>query len=240
MPRFTSLTEIPPGTLKPAPPGGFPQEAPKENTITHGIDGNMKSPYSMALNFSIGRELPRNFFVEAAYVGRLSRRSLTQRDLAMPTNLRDPESGQTWWEAVNQLGDMRDAGVPATTSQTIPWFENMMPDVAGAYLGQNSTATQNMLHYMYDIFEQEIAIGGPSDYTSVQADIDRGWELPANRLGRYSMFSPQYSALAAWSSIGHGNYHAAQLTLRKRFSGGVQFDLNYTFSKSLDLASAAE
>jgi len=70
--------------------------------------------------------------------------------------------------------------------------------------------------------------------------MDLGWILPANSQGRYSMMNDQYSALAAWSSIGHGNYHAAQLTLRKRFSDGLQFDLNYTFSKSLDLASAAE
>src|SRR5260370_30406112 len=31
-----------------------------------------------------------------------------------------------------------------------------------------------------------------------------------------------------------------QWTLRKRFSGGVQFDRNYTFSKSIDLASLPE
>jgi hypothetical protein len=74
----------------------------------------------------------------------------------------------------------------------------------------------------------------------MQADMDLGWVLPENSAGRYSMFASQYSALAAWSSIGHGNYHAGQLTVRKRFSNGVQFDLNYTLSKSLDLSSAAE
>jgi hypothetical protein len=31
-----------------------------------------------------------------------------------------------------------------------------------------------------------------------------------------------------------------QWTLRKRFTGGVQFDLNYTYSKSIDLASLPE
>ena len=87
---------------------------------------------------------------------------------------------------------------------------------------------------------QQVSAGGEYDYTSVQADIDRGYLLPANVLGRNSMFSSQYSSLAAWSSIGHGDYHAAQLTLRKRFSEGLQLDVNYTFSKSLDLASAAE
>ena len=42
-----------------------------------------------------------------------------------------------------------------------------------------------------------------------------------------------------WSSIGSSSYHALQTTLRKQFSQGVQFDLNYTYSKSLDITSAA-
>ena len=54
------------------------------------------------------------------------------------------------------------------------------------------------------------------------------------------MFNPQFSALSANSSIGKGNYHAMQWTIRKRFSGGLLFDLNYTWSKSIDLGSTTE
>ena len=237
-PRFTGLTDIPEDALIPPPPGGFPQEAPEAFAITNSIDGKIKPPYSMTLNFSIGRELPWNLFVEASYVGRLSRRALVQRDLAMPTVIVDPDSGQNYWDAINQLGRMRDSGVPIESAQSIPWFDNMMPDAANYFIP--GTPTQNMLFYMYELFEPYIAWGGPYDFISVLADMDLGWILPANRLGRFSMFSPQYSALAAWSSIGWAEYHAAQFTVRKRFSDGVQFDLNYTFSKSLDLASAAE
>jgi hypothetical protein len=43
----------------------------------------------------------------------------------------------------------------------------------------------------------------------------------------------------AWSSIGSSSYHALQASLRKQFSHGVQFDLNYTYSKSIDVTSAA-
>ncbi|MCP5116090.1 MAG: hypothetical protein GY953_35130, partial [bacterium] len=225
---------------------------------TNSVDDTIKPPYSMALNFSIGRELPQNFFIEASYVVRLSRRSLTQRDLAQPPNLVDPQSGQTYWDAVNELAALRDSGAPISTGQTIPWFENMMPgmkdfDWEGSWAGLpnlpgGSSATQNMLYYLAgddamgvsSPFLDYIAWGGADDFISVLADMDLGWLLPANAAGRNSMFSSQYSALAAWSSIGHGNYHAAQLTVRKRFSQGFQFDLNYTFSKSLDLASTAE
>jgi len=35
-------------------------------------------------------------------------------------------------------------------------------------------------------------------------------------------------------------YHGMQVILRKRFSGGTQFDLNYTLSKSIDWASRVE
>jgi hypothetical protein len=42
-----------------------------------------------------------------------------------------------------------------------------------------------------------------------------------------------------WSSIGSSSYHALQASLRKQFSHGLQFDFNYTFSKSMDITSAA-
>ena len=58
--------------------------------------------------------------------------------------------------------------------------------------------------------------------------------------GPWMMFNPQFSALSANSSIGKGNYHAMQWTVRKRFSSGLLFDVNYTWSKSIDLASTAE
>jgi hypothetical protein len=50
----------------------------------------------------------------------------------------------------------------------------------------------------------------------------------------------QYVSLLAWRSVGTASYHALQVNIRKRLSKGVQFDLNYTFSKSIDLESDAE
>ena len=61
-----------------------------------------------------------------------------------------------------------------------------------------------------------------------------------SKLGANAFYNPQYASLYAWRSIGNASYNGLQLALRKRFSQGVQFDLNYTFSKSLDLASDAE
>ena len=56
--------------------GGFPQAAPELFAITNSIDDTLQAPYTMNMNFSIGREFGHGFFVQGAYVGRLSRRSL--------------------------------------------------------------------------------------------------------------------------------------------------------------------
>jgi hypothetical protein len=58
--------------------------------------------------------------------------------------------------------------------------------------------------------------------------------------GQYTFYTPQYASLYAWRSMGIANYNAMQVTLKHRMSHGVQFDLNYTFSKSIDLSSDAE
>jgi len=55
-------------------------------------------------------------------------------------------------------------------------------------------------------------------------------------LGDY--LNNQATSMFAWSSIGTSNYNALQATLRKQF-GGAQFDLNYTYSKSIDITSSA-
>jgi hypothetical protein len=58
--------------------------------------------------------------------------------------------------------------------------------------------------------------------------------------GANAYFNSQFHSLYAWRSIGNANYHALQVNLRKRMSHGVQFDFNYTFSKSIDISSDAE
>src|ERR1700745_4422355 len=59
------------------------------------------------------------------------------------------------------------------------------------------------------------------------------------RNGSGQFLNNQAISMYGWSSIGSSSYHALQTSLRKQFSHGVQFDLNYTYSKSLDITSAA-
>jgi hypothetical protein len=200
----------------------------------------------MNMNLSIGREFSHGFFVQVSYVGRLSRHSLMQRDLAMPTNLRDPKSQQTYFDAMSQLATLLDfQGVPVANLPKIPFFENLWSTAAGG----GFTATQAVAK---DYLERS----NPGDFTNVLNDMDniqacsqtgstfsaagKITKLGCGVLGPNSMWSPQFSALSAWSSLGSGSFHAMQWTVRKRLSNGLTFDVNYSLGKSIDLASRSE
>src|SRR5258708_36130623 len=53
------------------------------------------------------------------------------------------------------------------------------------------------------------------------------------------MVNGELTRMYAWSSVGTSNYNALQTSLRKQFAAGVEFEFNYTYSKSIDITSAA-
>jgi hypothetical protein len=63
-------------------------------------------------------------------------------------------------------------------------------------------------------------------------------------LGGYTgpnvFYSPQYSSLYALRTVTNANYNALEVTLQHKMVHGVQFDFNYTYGKSIDVASDAE
>lgn len=262
-PRFTGQGQLPAALLPPAPPGGFPQIPPVAGqpgtfAITQSIDNTIRTPYTMQMNFSIQRELGAGFSFEAAFVGALGRSLLVNSDLAMPLDLKDLASGDTYFSAATKLVQGARNGATFDTIQRIPYWENLFPDIAAnqaaalAVLNGRFRAGQPLLaagtpisatQFMYRVFNN---YAGP-DYTTGLQEIDVicrplsvGGRAPCSKFGAYSLFNDQYSALSGWRSIMNSNFHSLQVLLRKRFSKGMQFDFNYTFSKSFDLASSVE
>lgn len=226
-PRFTGLNSIPNGILPAAPPSGFPATAPNAFAITNSLDDQLKPPYTMNMNLSFARSFDHGLFFQASYVGRLSRRSLTSEDISMPTNLRDPSSGQTYFDAATQLAGYVNANAPIASVPRIPFFEN--------FYGNLATSTRTGTQQVYNQFLQNAP-----DYTSALYNLDVGCSPGCSRLGPYAFFNKQYSYLRTLRSIGNGNYHAFQFSTRKQFSNGDQIDFNYTWSKAIDLASTPE
>ena len=250
LPRFTTFYAVP-SAIVPAPgPSGlgapYPTSGAGSFAITSSLDDKLKAPYTMNLNFTVGRDFSHGLFVQVSYVGRLSRNTLTNRDMAAYTNLRDPKSGQTFYEAMRQLATAIDVqGVSIANLPKIPFFENMWPAAGGHGL----SSTQVWAKDYYDNYTQGDFSDALNDFDNA-ANCNVGGTLftsggdisqaACGAQGPWMMFNPQFSALAAWSSIGKGSYHGMQWTIRKSFSSGLQFDLNYTWSKSIDLGSARE
>jgi Carboxypeptidase regulatory-like domain/TonB dependent receptor len=231
--RFQGLGVIPP-SLPAAPPGGFPQ-TPESfiGNITEALDGNIVTPYAHVFNVVVGRELGRGYSVEAAYVGRRGRNQLVRRDVAMPANLVDPESGVDYFTAAGQLIAAsqhipRDADLPAYSGLApIPYFENLFPDAAIDGL----TATQRMAAEFN---------GRSPDFITALYNADEFCYPACSTLGPFAYFAPQYDTLGVQSTIGRSQYDALQLSVRKRFSEGYQFDVNYTLGYAKDHASLVE
>ena len=231
--RFTDISTLP-STVPEAPAGGFPQTPPEfSGQITSALDQSIVTPYSHTFNVVVGRELGNDFSIEAAYVGRVGRNQIVRRDFAMPADIRDPKSGLTYFQAVRQLIDASQgiarsaplaayAGVPS-----LAYWENMFPDAAGSGL----TATQRMA--------REFNRRSP-DYTTALWLADEFCFPACSTLGEFAYFTPQYDSLAVMSSTGRSEYNALQVSLRKRWSKGYQFDVNYTLAHGKDHASQVE
>jgi hypothetical protein len=238
-PRFTGVRNLPGIDVGPAPPSTatFPY-TPPENSFAESftVDNHMKTPYCETMDFSVQRELPGGFTVEAAYVGRLGRHLLQEVDLAEPVNFVDIKSGMDYFTAGTLLSKAVDAnkGNPKAQVATIPYWENLFPNLAQN--GMSATQfiyTNEWSQYRYTTGE-----------TTATADIDFFciYGCPTDAQGNpiSHFWQNQFATLYAWSSIGMSYYNAGQLTLRHPSSHGLQADLGYTLSKSIDMGSDAE
>jgi hypothetical protein len=247
-PRFISRTTLPnlPSTT-PAATQTFPYVLPQTLAqgssfgISWGVDNRIKTPYSEVYNVSIQRALPGGFTLEAAYVGRFGRKLMQQLDLATPVNLADPKSGASYFQAGAQLAAVVDqnGGNKNATVASIPYFENMFPQLASVSTTKcpNPTHTATQAIYCNEFTPNRGGLGE----TTALADLDFYClygcpaSAPTNRF-----FQGQFSSLYAWSSIGTSSYNAGQFVLRHPLSHGFQGDLSYTLGNSIDLGSDAE
>jgi hypothetical protein len=241
--------------LAPSPGASFPAVPPSDLlTVSNGLDDTIRSPHAHMIDFSISREVRGGITVEAAYVGRRGRNLPLLRDFAMAADVCDPQSGTCAFAASRELVRLSDAGQPLDTLAPIPFWENMFPGwgpngpnggcLQFQQLGEGCGYSATQVAYDYMIgYHGTAATGSGFGTSTVWQDVDYfsgdGF-LDYSRLGQYTFFPAQYVALNTWSTIGRSEYHAMQLTARKRMSHGIAFTLNYTLSKSLDHSSTPE
>lgn len=236
---FTNFVSVP-------GPISFPLSHPADESqrIEQTLDDTLTTPRQYTWNASFGRELPKGFSVEASYVGRQGRDLLVVRDINHLNNLRDPMSGQTWYEAAAVFADLRARDIPFDSPLVpqIPFFENLFPgnSIINAYIGNFGF---NPTPFIGGLTPSQMAYSLASDdffaiadWTFLQLVLDDFSPV----IGPNAFFHPQYAAFQTLSTIGSADYHGGTLTVRHRFKTDIFFDFNYTFSKSLDNGSPLE
>ena len=308
LPRITGINTIPkfnnpPPPILPVqflndpPPPGFPQvPGTTAQANLWANDDKLKTPHAYAVDFSIGRELPKRFSLQVSYVGRFGHRLLTQRDLNQPLDIVDPKTGIDYYTAAAALSKLARTfasanlakglgGIPnfyqavitpadistvtaATLGPTAQYWVDMLPalrkgasqyqDLFTCFTPSTTNTTDGLLQSVFDLYYNP-ALSVIGDEIVGLADIDAYGGLGDNTTpcgstsavpyffngpaglngGAGKYLNDQAFSMYGWGSIGTSNYHALQASLRKQFSHGIQFDFNYTFSKSIDITSAA-
>jgi hypothetical protein len=174
--------------------------------------------------------------------------------MAMPLDIKDKKSGLDYFTALTALAKIYRTGVstdsftpsmvPANVAQY--WANMLQPLQAGDMYATGSCGanpTNVPVVAIYDLFcgfnLNETTGLFVWDYFGVCGTSGNcaNSYLPIG--GSNSFFNPQFSSLYGWRSNSNANYHAMQVNFRHPMSHGLQFDFNYTFSKSIDIFSDA-
>jgi len=182
------------------------------------IDNHLKTPYSIQFNLGFEHQIPGGFILRASYVGRLGRRLLAQADANQLIDFPDPISGQEMSAAFAGVTQQVRTGASITEQ---PWYNNVLPQLGPP--GQNTAILAGSFLSTF------ITRGDFADFTELLSLLGI---LPPN-VGMGSQFSEN----TFYTNKGFSAYHGLLTTLHKNAGHGLQFDLNYTWSHSIDNVS---
>jgi Carboxypeptidase regulatory-like domain len=193
--------------------------------ISFGIDPNIKLPRIYTGDFTIQRNLGHGMFLEAAWNGRYGRRLISNAGLgASPYMFKDSASGQTFAQAYDAVSNQLRAG-QAVTAQ--PWFENQLPRY-GTMNGFASTTA-----FLAGREASSFTTGLVANLFDSTSSSTPGINSIRSQLGLQPYDETSVNELLEVVNEGWSNYNALLLTLRHTGTK-FTFDVNYTFSKSLD------
>lgn len=178
--------------------------------LSFQVDPSIRVGENYAVDFTLQRELPADMLLEVGYAGRYARKLPQSMNLGqVPYMHVDPSSGQSFAQAFDAVATALRSG---TTPAPQPWFENQVPGGTAALV---QAARSNF-------------INGDLNALFLTLDLRR----MAQGLPPFNNYMSR--TLFLRSSLGRSNYNALLVTLRKRMSRGLSYDLSYTFSRSLD------
>ena len=181
------------------------------------------------------------------------------RQFALANNGGTPTNYYQGFPTIAQIGSVTAAGLGKTAQYWIDMIQPLRPgasyytDTFGTGLVPTPNPTDSLIQEVFNLYynpglsvigDEIVGLADIDSYGGIGDNIGSGsyyFNGPPGLLGNNSgqFLNNQAFSAYGWSSIGSSTYHALQANLRKQLSHGVQFDLNYTYSRSLDITSAA-
>lgn len=209
----TNVTRGADGTLNPIDPAtGLPFRGNIAETFEfRAVNRDLRTPYVQQWNFGGQYEVSKNFLVEIRYVGSKGTKLLQATSFAQGFDLNDPNTPDFIYERFNRA-------YVASGSPLGP-------------LNAGTTARQRGLGKAFGFANP--VLGGL---------VDLNLANPSGSVitfeGRSPLLGFDVPEAIMLGNSAYSTYHSAQLSLTKRLSKGLQFNAAYTFSKSIDNASA--
>ena len=237
-PRFTALNSPPtlptaPTITRPYAPfvgptdpncGGVPGPCGLANggAFNVSVDRYLPTPYNIVFNLGIQQELKDGYIFKLGYVGRLGRRLLAQADAEQLIDFPDKASGQELSQAMANLTTWlrQNPNADPSTAPPQPWFENV--------LNPNGTGQTNTGFIAANLAPYP-ARGDVAD----SVDLMSYFGLLPDNVG----MAAQLSENTFFTDMGFSAYNGMLATLHKNSTHGLQFDINYTWSHSIDNVS---
>ncbi|MFY9560199.1 MAG: carboxypeptidase regulatory-like domain-containing protein [Terriglobales bacterium] len=220
------------GTLTPNPFNGILTPPPGTNIdwsafrpilLFGELEPKMRSQYSVQYNFGITRELFRDTVLSVGYVGTQGHRLLATHDI----NFGNPQTCIDLQNISDLTGDSNLACGPFFADSSYSIAAGEIPAGVTLHMPYGSQAVVTGPN------PTPITLVGLRKYSSPSCDPFSGNGCPADSV-------PVFSSIFAQDTVANSNYNSLQVSLEKRLTHGLQFEVAYTWSKSIDNASSFE
>jgi hypothetical protein len=200
------------------------------------IDRNLRTPYVHQWNVGAQYEILKDLMVEARYIGTSGKNLLIAQALNQGYDLNDPSTPdhifQRFVDAyvasgspngpLNTGSTARERGLGRAFGFANPFAAGLSAGCAGGVL--------------------TVPSGSPVDLNLANPLTCSGNTLGGGQVINFEARVPilgfNVPEALLLQSKGYSNYHGAQFSLTKRLSLGLQFNVAYTFSKSIDVMSS--
>lgn len=191
------------------------------------IDPHLATPYVQQWSFGIEREISNNMAIEVRYAGNHAIKIYRANDYN-EVNIFENGFLQEFLNAQKNLTASGGGDITKGTSFS-PSFGTPLPILATLFTGVAAASGFTNSTFVTNLQQNNIgAMAAALAYSPTYLNSRKG--LVPN----FFVTNPNAAFARVLTNSSYSKYHSLQVEIRRRFSGGLQFQANYTLSRTLN------